>query len=79
VGANGSGKTTLLRCLAALLRVNSGEIRWFGQLAAGTPKLRRLVGMVATTGFLYPQLTARENLVFAARMLCCSQTGSSCG
>lgn len=27
-GPNGSGKTTLLRCLAGLLSVDSGEIRW---------------------------------------------------
>jgi heme exporter protein A len=68
VGANGSGKTTLLRCLAALTRITNGEVRWFGQPAADTPASRRLVGMVAHDGFLYPHLTARENLVFAARM-----------
>ena len=65
VGANGSGKTTLLRCMAGLIRIHSGEIRWFGLPAADPPASRRLVGMVAHNGLLYPQLTARENLLFA--------------
>ena len=68
VGANGSGKTTLLRCMAGLTRIQGGEVRWFGRPAADPPASRRLVGMVAHDGFLYPHLTARENLVFAARM-----------
>lgn len=68
VGANGSGKTTLLRCLAGLIKLNSGEIRWFGKPAAITPASRNILGMVSHDGFLYPHLTASENLVFAARM-----------
>jgi ABC-type multidrug transport system ATPase subunit len=54
--------------MAALMRFNSGEVRWFGLPAADTPASCRLAGMVAHDGFLYPHLTARENLVFAARM-----------
>jgi heme ABC exporter ATP-binding subunit CcmA len=68
VGANGSGKTTMLRCLAGLVHISNGEVRWFGRPAADTPASRQFVGMVAHDGFLYPHLTARENLVFAARM-----------
>jgi heme ABC exporter ATP-binding subunit CcmA len=68
VGANGSGKTTLLRCMAGLTRIQDGDVRWFGRPAADPPDSRRLVGMAAHDGFLYPHLTARENLVFAARM-----------
>jgi heme ABC exporter ATP-binding subunit CcmA len=68
VGTNGSGKTTLLRCLAGLVHISGGEVRWFGLPAADKPASRRLVGMVAHDGFLYPHLTARENLIFAARM-----------
>jgi ABC-type multidrug transport system ATPase subunit len=67
-GANGSGKTTLLRCLAGLIGFDGGEVRWFGALAADKPALRRLLGMVSHDGFLYPHLTTRENLLFAARM-----------
>ena len=66
-GANGAGKTTLLRCLASLLRPSDGEVRWFGQ-SSTEPAAKRLIGMVAHETRLYPHLTLRENLVFAARM-----------
>ena len=75
VGANGSGKTALLRCMAGLTRIQGGEVRWFGRPAADPPASRSLVGMAAHDGFLYPHLTARENLVFAARMHAVSNTG----
>jgi ABC-type multidrug transport system ATPase subunit len=67
-GANGAGKTTLLRCLSAVMRPSTGEVRWFGCPAAGNIQARRLLGMVAHECFLYGHLTVRENLVFAARM-----------
>lgn len=67
-GANGAGKTTLLRCLASILRPRSGEVRWFGQSAAANPAARRLIAMVGHETRLYPHLTVRENLIFAARM-----------
>ena len=67
-GANGAGKTTLLRCLASALRPSEGEVRWFGHAAAADPASRRLIALAAHEGSLYPHLTLRENLVFAARM-----------
>ncbi|HUT12827.1 MAG TPA: heme ABC exporter ATP-binding protein CcmA [Thermoguttaceae bacterium] len=67
-GANGAGKTTLLRCLASVLRPNTGEVRWFGQLATADPSTRRSIAMVSHESFLYPHLTLRENLIFAGRM-----------
>ncbi|MBI3466581.1 MAG: ABC transporter ATP-binding protein, partial [Planctomycetes bacterium] len=67
-GANGVGKTTLLRCLASVLRPTSGEVLWFGQSPLANPAARRLVGMAGHDSFLYPNLTVRENLLFAARM-----------
>jgi heme ABC exporter ATP-binding subunit CcmA len=67
-GANGSGKTTLLRCLAGETRPTSGEVHWFGQSGASRLVPRQHIGMVAHDSRLYPDLTARENLMFAARM-----------
>jgi len=67
-GSNGAGKTTLLRVMAALVRPSKGEILWFGEKTSGQHADRRLIGMVAHENRLYPHLTLRENLVFAARM-----------
>ena len=67
-GSNGAGKTTLLRTMAGLIRPNSGEVLWFGEKVAGRHEARRQVGMVAHEHRLYPHLTLRENMVFAARM-----------
>jgi len=67
-GANGAGKTTLLRAMASLIRPSSGEVLWFGEKTNGRHERRRLIGMVAHENRLYPHLTLRENLVFAARM-----------
>ncbi len=67
-GPNGAGKTTLLRAMAALVRPSSGEVLWFGEKTIGQHDRRRLVGMVAHENRLYPHLTLRENLIFAAQM-----------
>ena len=67
-GSNGAGKTTLLKCIAGLIRPERGEVRWFGRPAAADADARRLVGMVSHETALYPQLSLRENLRFAARL-----------
>lgn len=67
-GANGSGKTTLLRCLCGAIRPNSGTVLWYGNESRTDPQVRRLIGYVAHEQQVYPHLTVRENLVFAARM-----------
>ncbi|HYL59843.1 MAG TPA: heme ABC exporter ATP-binding protein CcmA [Candidatus Acidoferrales bacterium] len=65
VGGNGAGKSTLLRLLAGLSAPSAGQALVFGQ---DTRKLsaryRRRIGMMAHQSFLYPNLTARENLEF---------------
>ena len=58
LGRNGGGKTTLLRCLAGLLRPQSGQILLEGQpLAAyGTAERARLIGLIPQMhrpGFAY--------------------------
>ena len=74
-GVNGAGKTTLLRCLAGLVRPNAGEVRCWGQPVQGNPAVRRWIGMVAHEQRLYPHLTLRENLIFAARMCRVAEPG----
>src|SRR5262249_54967276 len=65
LGPNGSGKTTLLRILATLLRPTSGTILIGGLDAVREPgAVRALIGMVGHGSYLYPDLTALENLRF---------------
>jgi ABC-type multidrug transport system ATPase subunit len=68
MGANGAGKTTLMQCLAGQLRPTAGDILWFGQSPVRNVRLRRFVGLAFHETGLYPELSARENLLFAARM-----------
>lgn len=69
VGPNGAGKTTLLKVLATLLRPTHGEAEIFGHsVRSGWGEIRRRTGFLTATGFLYDELTATENLRFAAMM-----------
>jgi heme exporter protein A len=68
LGPNGAGKSTLLAVLATVLRPTSGQIRYGARLASDCgPALRASIGVLGHDLFLYPELTARENLhLFAA-------------
>ena len=67
LGPNGAGKSTLLAMLATLLRPSGGSIRYGTMHAAGAPpELRGRIGVLGHDLFLYPELTARENLAFFA-------------
>jgi ABC-type multidrug transport system ATPase subunit len=67
LGPNGAGKSTMLAILATLMRPSSGKVRFGGidPLTAGAP-LRSRIGVLGHDLFLYPELTARENLTFFA-------------
>jgi heme exporter protein A len=68
-GANGAGKTTLLRILATLLKPHAGRARVLGRdLPADGWAVRGRVGLLAHDPLLYRELSARENLVFQARL-----------
>lgn len=69
LGANGAGKTTLLRILAGLTKPSAGSVSIDGfDIVGDAQAVRRLVGFVAHQPYLYDELTARENLLFFARM-----------
>ncbi|HVA68780.1 MAG TPA: heme ABC exporter ATP-binding protein CcmA [Candidatus Binataceae bacterium] len=69
VGGNGTGKSTLLRILAGLSAPDSGSATLFGAAASSlAAPIRRRVGFVSHQSFLYPNLTARENLEFYAAL-----------
>jgi heme exporter protein A len=69
LGPNGAGKSTLISLLATLAAPTSGEVRYGGRLAhdAG-PALRQRIGLLAHELYLYPELSARQNLDFFARL-----------
>src|SRR5262249_47387476 len=70
LGTNGAGKSTLLRILATLLLPTKGRARVAGfDTRSESQQVRRRLGYHAGTdhGF-YPRLTARQNLLFFARL-----------
>jgi heme ABC exporter ATP-binding subunit CcmA len=69
LGPNGAGKSTLLAILATLLAPSSGAVTYGGHSAAAAgASLRARLGMLGHDLYLYPELTARENLLFFARL-----------
>jgi heme exporter protein A len=66
LGPNGAGKSTLLAMLATVLRPSSGTIRYGTHDPSAGAGLRSRIGVLGHDLFLYPELTARENLAFFA-------------
>ena len=69
LGPNGAGKSTLLAVLATLVAPSRGRVL-YGDLTARElgAALRRRLGYLSHDLQLYPELTARENLDFFARL-----------
>ena len=67
-GPNGAGKTSLLRVLAGLLPVSAGEAEVLGlDPTADARSLRPMVGLLGHRNGLYDDLSAEQNVRFAAR------------
>jgi heme exporter protein A len=66
LGANGAGKSTLLSIAATLLTPTGGRVLYGDQ--PPTPEVRGRIGLLAHDLFIYPELTAAENLSFFARL-----------
>lgn len=68
-GENGAGKTSLLRLLAGLSQPAEGEIRWCGKpIRHPDAQYREDLLFFGHHGALKEDLTALENLAFAAAM-----------
>ena len=67
-GPNGAGKSTLLRTLAGLARPTHGTVEVQGISLRNRPEGRGAIGFLSHQNFLYDDLTARENLRFAATL-----------
>ena len=69
LGRNGAGKTTLMRILTSYLPASAGQVLIDGQdIVRHSMAIRRKIGYLPETPPLYPDMTAREYLKFAARL-----------
>jgi heme exporter protein A len=68
-GPNGAGKTTLLRIISTVVAPTTGDIEIAGIDPQVEPvEARRHLGIISHKPYLYPELTARENLRFFGKM-----------
>jgi heme exporter protein A len=68
-GPNGAGKSTLIQVLCSLLQPTSGSVRIAGYDARRDREaLHQIIGLIGHQTFLYPHLTAYENLKFYGAM-----------
>src|SRR5438874_2701674 len=69
LGPNGAGKSTLIGMLATLVAPTSGEIRYGRHsIRSAGAAIRGRIGLLAHELHLYPELSARANLEFFARL-----------
>jgi ABC-2 type transport system ATP-binding protein len=69
LGPNGAGKTTTIKVLTGQLRPTSGTARVAGcDVVEERARLKPKIGVVFEVQNLYERLSARDNLVFAARL-----------
>ncbi len=68
-GSNGAGKTTLLKILSTLVLYSSGQIKINGfDIKEDANQVRAQIGLISHNPYLYPDLTANENLRFYAKL-----------
>ncbi len=69
LGPNGAGKSTLLNILSSLMRPTSGTVK-YGRVTAAEAgdAVRSNIGYLGHDLLLYSDLSARENLEFAAKL-----------
>ena len=73
IGGSGSGKTVMMKCMVGLEEIDSGQIRYDGQLFSGLKKkerkpFRQDIGMVFQGGALFDSLTVEQNVMFPLNM-----------
>ena len=67
-GPNGAGKTTMIRCIAGLLRPDSGSVSLHDQHQDPQQKTPSRLGVVPQSLAVYPDLTVEQNLQVFGRL-----------
>ena len=67
LGPNGAGKTTTIRIILGLYKADSGDLEVLGQSIENI-EARKKIGFVLDLDGLYDGMTAKENLLFYARI-----------
>lgn len=68
-GPNGAGKTTLIKVLSTQIRPSEGRAEVGGyDVVEQADEIRKLIGVISHNTYLYPNLTAFENLKFFGKM-----------
>ena len=69
LGPNGAGKTTLMRLLTSFFPPNSGDVSIVGcDTVKNALQARQKIGYLPETPPLYPDMTVRDYIRFAARL-----------
>jgi ABC-2 type transport system ATP-binding protein len=69
LGPNGAGKTTTIRIMTGLTKPESGKVSILGhEFAKATILAKKKIGVVPETSNIYEEMTAEQNLVFAAEL-----------
>ena len=69
LGPNGAGKSTTIAMLSCLLRPSGGDARVAGHsVVSEAQAVKEAIGVVPQDIALYPDMSARENLVFWGKM-----------
>jgi branched-chain amino acid transport system ATP-binding protein len=69
IGRNGMGKTTTVNSIMGIVPTRSGEVRYNNELITGLPSFKisnKGIGLVPEGRQIFPNLTARENLIATA-------------
>lgn len=77
VGANGAGKSTLMKCIAGLLKPQSGQIFYNGELLprAANGVVAKGIALVPEGRWIFPNLTVEENLLMGGYLVKNSKEG----
>ena len=68
IGRNGAGKSTTLKMISGLANPTQGEVLLYGK-PVSDPVIRRRLGVLIEAAGLYPNMTARQNVIMKAKCM----------